>query len=327
MFKNKKIIYALLVIAVLVVIVEAIFKLNKPNSSLADNAYGQIISKETLVSHLKISKSEISVGEIFDAELTLANLNLAKADLSNGPIKNIKISISASPNLQLLDKAEKFLAVLKFEERKKFSWKIKAKREGSKIEQEYKERILVTVITENAGSETREETILVKITNMADCELIQDFDKKVRCYELLLGEPTVENCNKIANLEIRDRCLSSINFGAVGDPKLCLQISDLSKKDQCFSAFAHQLKDYNPCFSISNEAKEEETGHNLKNSCLRDIAVMTDNVNICSKIELPYYRDWCYLDLATILKDQNLCNKIESEETKILCYQEARKNQ
>ncbi len=322
----KKVIYTSLIIAISVIVLATVFGTDWPNCLLAENGFAEIGSKETLVSDLKISKYQVSVGEIFDAELNLANLNFAKADFSNGPINNIKISISVSPNLQLLDEPEKFIPVLEFEEREKITWKIKAKREGDTIEQENKERIIVNVIAQNALGGTFEEPVLVKITNISDCELIKDFDKKASCYRLLLGEPSLENCNKIADLEIRDRCLSSISEAA-GDSKSCLQITNLTARDQCFGALAHQLKDYNLCFSISNAAKEEGTGNNLKNMCLRDIAVMTDNVNICPKIELPYYRDWCYLDLAAILKDQNLCDKIESEETKGLCYQEARKNQ
>lgn len=268
---------------------------------------------------LEIPEYSYKIGEIFTAKLTITNSSACPADLSDAPLKNLNITLKTSSNLQPLDNINRSIETIKDGESQSVSWRIKTI--GDSIDKmKSSEFIEVIAVAENAGEEKRKKNINIILTKPSDCEIFNNFDKKFSCYEEIIEEPSQENCNQIVDEKIKEKCLYNI------DKKLlCSKLSEISQKDTCYSSLAREEKDYNLCFSISEDAKDNN-GNNLKWMCVRDLAVMTDNSIVCSKIKDSYYSDWCYLDLATILRDNNLCEKIESQNTKNTCYSEVKNN-
>ena len=146
------------------------------------------------------------------------------------------------------------------------------------------------------------------------------------------GPNQIECCEEeyisIGGTKDRDLCY---RYYAVQETNYlyCEQISDISKRDDCYYTVGRMDQNTYVCGLISTSSNCEGTAQgesgmlDCKDSCYHDIAVGTLNPSICQDIRTQNGKDACYWRVALNSKNSNLCSKIVTSSGTIsndFCY-------
>lgn len=183
------------------------------------------------------------------------------------------------------------------------------------------------------------KTIAVNLTDETICEYLIEkknyTSAKDGCYLDIAGltkDKTI--CEKIINENWRKDCIRDIRF------------PECEGKDYCFRGYAKQYEDTSICEFIESEFSREMCKNDvavltndielckiigmspIKDDCLKTIAVNLTDETICEYISdtgkpLPQsqytYKDECYNEIAKLAENKTICNKITSEELREEC--------
>jgi hypothetical protein len=119
-----------------------------------------------------------------------------------------------------------------------------------------------------------------------------------------------KNCEKIANVEEKELCLST-QVRQTGDIATCSQISSRVFKDICIANVGLAKNDPSFCANAGQQ----------KGSCYINILQNTKDPKICeSKFDFPEDKDWCYVQLTILLNDKSYCQKVSDTKRYTNCW-------
>ena len=109
---------------------------------------------------------------------------------------------------------------------------------------------------------------------------------------------------------------------APAEPDQCRQFIEVTKRSNCFKAFADRSRDENLCRSIEFRT--------TRFTCLREIAVEKHQPLLCEEItdtgplaayepSAVIFRDTCFQNLAYAMHDRSQCAKVEDNKLRASC--------
>ncbi len=180
-----------------------------------------------------------------------------------------------------------------------------------------------------------------------ECEKLKDPIMRDACFAVIGVYRWDKNiCNKIKDEYNRWQCLTKVAMEK-NDKDICLQITDKDSKSLCNSYFVivkwevskemckdtHELFLKEMCEMVlavkEKNCEKKEVTFNLKPYCYSMLALKTNDLNACEKIDditehidkelFQIIKGTCYSNIAAMRKDVSICKKIKIPKLKKDC--------
>ena len=118
-------------------------------------------------------------------------------------------------------------------------------------------------------------------------------------------------CAEIKSDSIREICYNDIAL-AKNDLTICGMLPNKSV-GACIKRFASEFKDIRQCHFI----KHNQYWYDL---CYKEVALATDNVDLCNSTSDQKIKDSCFKGVAESLNNVELCSEVQSQDSKDKCF-------
>lgn len=163
-----------------------------------------------------------------------------------------------------------------------------------------------------------EEEVPTETGLVADCEKIANIDMKDGCYSgIAIETKDAGLCEKIINNALKNTCYATVTR----DVNICEKITEPYHlieylRGNCYEGVAIETKDSGLCEKIGEKA--------IKDVCFLKVALEAKDVSVCEKItdqiRFQASKDMCFSKIAIETKDISLCEKMGDDLKKSICY-------
>lgn len=138
------------------------------------------------------------------------------------------------------------------------------------------------------------------------------------CFAKYAYSKSVDDCASSSNLIEQISCYASL---AKADNNLfyCDKAAHKGVRYQCYAIYAEYSNAPEICHKIPSVSEDHKS---LIDICLSDVALKTNNANLCESIKSSGLRDSCYFKLADNLNNTLMCENIQETGLKSMCYEE-----
>ena len=131
----------------------------------------------------------------------------------------------------------------------------------------------------------------------------------------LWAKGNIDRCASYENLFKQVSCYAAA-AKTKNDLAPCKKAAHDGVRYQCYAIFAEHSASPDVCHQIPSTSNEHRS---LIDVCLSDVALKTQDQNVCNDILTPGIRDSCYFKIAKDLGNLALCEKIADEGLLSLC--------
>jgi len=165
--------------------------------------------------------------------------------------------------------------------------------------------------------EVQEVSEILEATRFEECIHYEGIRSEA-CYRWVgknVGK--VEYCKELTKQDDRNACMEGVGVATL-DEYSCEQISgnDISRNG-CLLHVAREKSDRTICDKIN--AISGDMGPYNVDMCLKDVAKIINDGDLCSEIVSDVERDHCYVGVSLNLKDVSICKDMVDEDYKIWC--------
>ena len=137
---------------------------------------------------------------------------------------------------------------------------------------------------EKAETQAPTQTETKRTVSTSKCDKLNEGEDKWQCYKALAEEEReVEVCEKISDKLFREDCYYVVGF-VTNDISLCDKITYDVQRNFCIQNF----EDWK-----NEDCVELEWHEVLESSCLRNVGIMNNDLEICQRIKIQSYKDSC----------------------------------
>ncbi len=149
----------------------------------------------------------------------------------------------------------------------------------------------------------------------SECEEISGQIQKDVCFENIADETrNITWCEKIILQSRKDNCYFENMDAGVDDPAACDKIFSHQKKDECFQEMVLSTRNFALCENIVKKA--------AKNDCYYYASLdgLIEDANVCAgNITGLEQRDICFNEVALLTKNSSVCSRIVSSNVRDEC--------
>jgi hypothetical protein len=136
------------------------------------------------------------------------------------------------------------------------------------------------------------------------CGCLNNNSPKTYVYpgDSVVGGRIISNCEVLIRNKsyYGDSCVRQI-VADTGNTSLCGKLQFIEGQLFCYAIGAHNVS---LCDSIGDEHD------NNRNSCIVDVAILSNDSTICENLSGIFLKDICYAGVATRVKNSSICDKI-----------------
>lgn len=149
-------------------------------------------------------------------------------------------------------------------------------------------------------------------SNFSICNMISSNYTKYLCLTKLTGDYKL--CNELTDYLQRDSCIEVFADEHINQ-SVCANISTHLYQDRCYTAIAVRTKNPDICsYMVCYECIDD------RNLCYHQVANVSANASICSRISESFRKDTCSRDIAKFTSRPALCSAIENTYNRNTCY-------
>ena len=170
------------------------------------------------------------------------------------------------------------------------------------------------------------------------CTLMKDGDFKDSCQvQLAKDQNSSTACNSLSTEKGQGYCLEQLAL-QTKDKILCSNIKDQYWKDNCYFNLGIQenkeglcylinattVKQKEDCFMKVALAKEKVSVCDFligekRETCVYQVAIKTTEIESCSLLQSPIYKEGCKYKIAKLTEDETICDTIKIADIRGLC--------
>lgn len=161
--------------------------------------------------------------------------------------------------------------------------------------------------------------IAQKTEDVQYCRLIQDDLFESTCIRKI-AENTDDTtiCENLEGTQ-RELCIRAISYDR-DDLDLCLSVGE--SKNNCYSNFIFRYYfDKDDKFDNADfcDSIKDDVSVSLYDSCMKNVALRTENFDLCESMETSFVKQNCLRDAASKENDASYCSQIEDDKLKERC--------